>query len=225
MKLFNRKQLENIKLSSKDDTRQTLTGLFFTGNSTVSTDGHRLMKVTANYTEENKNHLADWPANGVNWNPSQDSFILARSTVEKAIKNIPKSGHPQLDYVAIGLTTTPPGESKKAVCQTTDLDSVNNLETRTIEGKFPDYERCLPDYENLEHEHLSLEVNPNPSPKYIRVGISAKYLKEICAQLEKYQDKSHMIALYIKDEISPICITAQDDEKTEALAVVMPMKL
>lgn len=224
MRLFNKKQLENVKLASIDKTRPALNGLYFTGNSTISTDGHRLMKVTANYTEDKKDALADWPANGVTWDPSQDPFILPKSTVEKALKNIPSGADIPDDVkaVAIGLTVQLPGDPKKVVCQTTDFENTTNLEVNAVVGQFPKVDQVIPDFENSA---LDRSLQCDRDQKYIRVGLSARYLKEICAQLEKYRDRSHMITLYIKDATSPVVLTADDGEGTEAMAVLMPMAL
>jgi len=222
MKLFNKKQLEHIKLASKDETRQVLCGLRIEGDSTVSTDGHRLMKVTWNKPRD----IEDWPANGIKWTKKDKPFILPRSTVEKALRNIPKRpAYPILENVAIGLKDTNGKGPDKFVVQTSDLENTDNVEGKTVEGKYPDYKQIMPDYENLIQEPLSLEVNPNPAPQYIKVGLNARYLKEICTQLEKYKDRSHMITLHVKEADSPVCITADDGEGTEAVAVVMPMKL
>jgi len=209
MKLYNRKQLENIKLASKDDTRQTLNGLHFEGDSTVSTDGHKLMKVTWTVPQKAKN----WPVNGVEWEKKDKPFILPRSTVEKALKNIPKQrglAMPVLENVAIGLKKTEKDDPDKFVVQTSDLENTDNIEGKTVEGKFPNYKQVIPDYQNSE--------------SYRKVGISAHYLKEVCAQLEKYKNSS-MVTLYMGNEKEPIVITADDDEGTEAEAVLMPMQL
>lgn len=268
MKLFNPKQLDNIKMSSRDETRQALNGLFFEGNSTIATDGHKLMRVTftpkplpdeviekelgkdyldhpdicESYALEkyNEKNLEEWPANGIAWANSDKSFILPRSTVEKALKNIPKKASiPLLKNVAIGLKENNGGETFKAVCQTTDLENIDNVEARLVDGKFPDYKQVIPDFKG--------------SANYQRVIINAKYLKEICTQLEKYNDSSHAVTLYLKkDKLSCVVndpehpnsnpflmpeiktesgehfsmgIIANDDEGTEATAVLMPMRL
>ncbi len=268
MRLFNRKQLDNIKMASKDQTRLALNGLLIEGNSTIATDGHKLMKVTfkpdplpdtvikkelgeefvdnlvicESYALEkhNENNSDEWPANGIPWVESDKPFILARSTVEKAIKNIPKlKDLPHLQNVAIGLSEVVNGLPFKAVCQTTDLENTDNVEARLVDGKFPNYKQVLPDFEGSDDFH--------------RVGVDAQHLKNICTQLEKYSDGSvKPITLYLKkDKLSPkiihmdqggnsflmptieiekgenysMGITADDHEGTTATAVLMPIKL
>ena len=267
LKLFNRKQLDNIKMASNDKTRLALNGLFIEGNSTIATDGHKLMKVT--YTPDplpsaliekelgkefvdnleicesyalekhNEKNLEEWPSNGIGWVKSDKAFILARSTVEKAIKNIPKRKDlPILQNVAIGLSEVKGSEPFKAVCQTTDLENTDNVEARVIDGKFPNYRQVLPDFAG--------------SGDYHRVGVDAKHLKDICAQLEKYNDGCHPITLYLKKDkltaeikdaecggnpfLMPVIeivkgehfsmgITADDHLGTTATAALMPVKL
>lgn len=267
MILFNKKQLENVKMASKDETRQALNGLLIEGNSTIATDGHKLMKVTFTpnplsstviekelgkefvdnleiceswaLEKHNIKNLEEWPANGIPWANSDKPFILARSTVEKAIKNIPKRKDLAiLQNVAIGLSEVKGLEPFKAVCQTTDLENTDNVEARTVDGKFPNYKQVLPDFEG--------------SGDFQRVGVDAKHLKDICTQLEKYSDGSvKPITLYIKKDYTiskdfmeesenplgfPILevvkgenysmgITANDYQGTTATAVLMPVKL
>jgi len=144
MRLFNKKQLENIKMASKDETRAAINGLYIEGNSTIATDGHKLMKVTFTpdplsstviekelgeefvdnleiceswaLEKHNKDNKENWPANSIPWADSEKPFILARSTVEKAIKNIPKKcALPILQNVAIGLREVKDGQPVKAV--------------------------------------------------------------------------------------------------------------
>lgn len=225
MKLLNRKNLEIVKLASNDETRAALNGLLIDGNTTVASNGHIAIEVKAEALPSE-----DWPANSVKWSAEEKPFIMDRKTVEKVLKNIPKkTSMPILQNVATGLIQVEEGSAKKYVCQTTDLDRTENLEARTIEGIFPKYQQIIPPFES---EAL-----------YQRVGISAGYLKEVCSILEKYKD-SKMITLYVrKDQDAvkasegvkakeavqganfPIVLTAEDENKTKATAVIMPMRL
>lgn len=206
MKLLNKKNLEIIKIASADQTRLALNGLYVDGDTTVATDGHRVIRV-----QTQSPAVEDWPANGVKWD-KEEPFIMDKKTVEKALKNIPKKTDlPILQNVGVGLIHTDQYDPKKIVCQTTDLDTTDNVESKPIDGIYPDYKRIIPDYEDKE--------------QYQCVAISAKYLKEVCMILEKYQEKSSRIQLYIKDENHSIVLTAEDDNETKATAIIMPMKL
>ena len=145
MRLFNKKQLEIIKFSSTDSTRAALHGLLFDGNKTVATDGHRLV-----YVESEPEERVEWQANGVEWSENDKPFIVHRPTIEKALKNIPKKPDlPVLENAAIGLKVVPTGHPDKVVCQTTDLDNTENVEARTVDGKFPSYEQVIPDFKRI----------------------------------------------------------------------------
>ena len=180
MKLYNKKQLEIVKYASKDLTRQVLTGLYVDGNTTVVTDGHKIIAVKSEPKPQE-----DWPANSIPWKKKDASpFIISKEQVEKALKNIPKNHClPILKNVAIGKVDNNEGK-KELACQTTDLDNTDKVEGREIDGTFPDFKQVIPDYHNEEN--------------YQAIGISAKYLKEVCTLFEKYQDRSNMITLHIR---------------------------
>jgi len=209
MKLLGKRNLEIIKLASNDETRQALNGLYVDGDTTVVTDGHKLIRVKSQSPP-----VCDWPVNGIKWTV-EEPFIIDKKTVEKALKNIPKKqAMPILHNVAVGLIKVDEGEVKKAVCQTTDLERTENIEARTVEGKFPDYKRVIPDYEN--------------ESEYSRIGISAKYLMEVCSVLKNYDEKMGFVTLYFKKEGTEnhsIVLTAEDGEGNEATAVIMPVRL
>lgn len=242
--LYNRKQLEIVKLACKDDTRQVMTGLYVDGNTTVITDGHKLIAVKS----ETETKVEDWPANSIPWKKNDtDPFIISREQVEKALKNIPKKpSMPILEHVAIGKVENDHGK-KELSCQTTDLESTDNVEGREIDGTYPDFKKVMPPY--LDDK------------LYQAIGVSAKYLKEICTLLEKYQPRGNKITLHVRksqahkvisfpmkisteegevDDIPvtplpkddepdpahfPIVLTAEDGEGTEVAAVIMPMRL
>ncbi len=220
MKLFNKKQLEIINLASPDETRVALNGLYFDGNKTVVTDGHRLV-----YVENTKQCIKeDWPANGIKWDGLETPFLVSKNTIQKALKNIPKkTDFPILKNVAIGLKERVENEPENVICQTTDLENTDNIEARTIGAKFPNYKQIIPDFEN--------------SSLFQRVGLNATYLKEVCAVMEKYNSGPRTITLYVKkDEIRdgkitlpgehcPIVVTANDEEGTKATAIIMPVRL
>jgi len=220
MRLFNKKHLEIVKFSTTDPTRIALHGLLFDGNKTVATDGHRLICVES----EQKATIEDWPVNGINWSENDKPFTVSRSTIEKALKNIPKVPNiPAWENAAIGLKVMPTGEPDKVVCQTTDFDNTDNVESRTVAGKFPNYQQVIP---NFKDENL-----------YQRVGVNGKYLKEVCMLLEKYCESSHVVTLYLKKDtvkdgksqddgqLHSMVVTADNGEGTKATAVIMPIRL
>ncbi len=219
MKLYNKKQHEIVKIASKDKTKPALQGLYIDGDTTVMTDGRKLMTVKSNPmpTEE-------WPANSIPWKIDPDPFIISREQVEKSLKNIPrKPDFPILGNVAIGKVVNDTG-LKELACQTTNLENTDKVEGREIDAKYPNYKQIIPPYKDEE--------------LYQAIGISATYLKEVCTLLEKYKERSRMITLHVRKKYIPynekdkktvadfpIVLTADDGEGTEAMAVIMPMVL
>ena len=226
--LLSGKQLDLHKLVCKDETRKGICGIFINGNEATVTNGHYLMTV------KNKANISpdDFPQNGVRWVGGMDGFILDAETAKQARKTLPKDKHlpPVIKHAAIGLIEDEAGTIKHNI-QTTDFETFNNLEPVKIDGNFPDFKRpgIVPDYLN---EKL-----------YQRVGVDASYLKQILAEMEKY-NKTPMVTLYIckKDKKTyrrklkvtetrkagtfPIVVTTQDgDQENEAMAVIMPMQL
>jgi len=214
MRLYGRRQLEIIKLASKDETRTALCGLYIDRDTTVITDGHKLVTITSQPKPQE-----DWPANSIPWEKDDSApFIISREQVEKALKNLPrKASMPILQNVAIGKIENEEGR-KDVACQTTDLDNTDKVEGREIEATFPNYKQVIPPYLD--------------DTLYQSIGISAGYLKEICTVLEKYNNSKKVVLHIAKEtkkqtmpENQPIVLTADDEEGTEAMAVIMPMKL
>lgn len=219
MKLYNKKQLEIVKITTKDENRPTLQGLYIDGDTTVMTDGHKLMTVKSPPMP-----TEDWPANSIPWKIDNEPFIISREQVEKSLKNIPrKPDFPILGHVAIGKVVNDKG-LKEIACQTTNLENTDKVEGREVDGKYPNYKQIIPPY--LDEE------------LYQAIGISATYLKEVCTLLEKYKERSRMVTLHVRKKYIPyndedkktvadfpIVLTADDEEGTEAMAIIMPMKL
>jgi len=212
---YNKKQLEAVKFASKDETRQAIAGLYFEENRVVATDGHRLMVVNStpsNDTRESFPPSDDFaePKTGEDFEP----FTVPRKTVEKITKNIPsKMGENDcLEVIKIAPSKNP----KKIACQTFDFEETTTVETKPVEGRFPDYRQVLPDYSG-----------------YQKIGINGAYLAEMAKELSKYDTKGKMVVLHIAPpEIAGegydkgrIIITAEDENGTKAEAVIMPMRL
>jgi len=224
MRLFNRKQLEIVKVACKDIHRQALNGVHVDGNVAIVTDGHTLLKVESEQVPSD-----EWPANGIKWSDNDKPFTIPLKTAEKALKNIPKGVDGNiLNSIAIGLKEVPTGEPDKVVCQTTDIATTDNVESYVVDGRFPDFKRVIPEVED--------------NPEYQRVGISASYLRQMCSILEGYNPKSKIITLYVKKDTPkvespkysecaklgehfPVVLTADDGEGNKATAVIMSMKL
>ena len=207
MKLYSKQQLQVVKACSKDETRAALNGVLVDKNKLVATDGHRMIVVEDKAIDNSK----DWPVNGVDWQASNKPFIIPSSAINKAIKNIPKSkdtrGLPILEKVAIGETP-----ENTITLQTTDLDTTDNVKTKTVDGKFPDYERVIPTLG---------EVGGYDK----KVGLNAHYMIEALQLMINFaDDKSKMVTFHMKDENHSIVLTCENEE-TKTTCVVMPMRL
>jgi len=85
MRIYNKKQLEIIKLASKDEIKTSLNGLYVDGEITVATNGHMLLMVKSEQMPVN-----DWPISEIKWSNNDKPFIIPFKTIEKVLKNIPK---------------------------------------------------------------------------------------------------------------------------------------
>ena len=211
MRTFSKLQLNAVKLgASNKDPRDALRSLHFDGNSTVATCGHKLIRVTG--PENTK--AQDWPANSVIWSEKdQTPFTVPREIIEKAIKNIPKPsdcrGMPILENVAIGWSSHPEGPDSITL-QTTDLENPQILVTDQVDGSFPRYKDIIPD-----------------TTDYIRVGVSAKYLRDIADNLSKF-DKDQTIILKFdpdKTQNRPLVLEAENRDGYKAEVVLMPVRI
>jgi DNA polymerase III sliding clamp (beta) subunit (PCNA family) len=207
MKLYSKKQLQVVKGCSPDETRPALNGVLADKNKLVATDGHKMFIVEDKAIDSDK----DWPVNGVDWQASNKPFIIPSSAINKAIKNIPKSkdtgGNPILEKVAIGETP-----ENTITLQTTDLDTTDNIKTKKVDGKFPNYERVIPTLG---------EVGGYDK----KVGLNAHYMIEALKLMINFaDDKSKMVTFHMKDENHSIVLTCENEE-TKTTCVVMPMRL
>ena len=207
MRLYSKKQLQVVKGCSPDETRPSLNGVLADKNKLVATDGHKMFIVEDNAIDRSK----EWPVNGVDWQDSSEPFIIPSSAINKAIKNIPKSkdtrGLPILEKVAIGETP-----ENTITLQTTDLDTTDNVKTKAVDGKFPDYRRVIPTLG---------EVGGYDK----KVGLNAHYMIEALQLMINFADeKSKMVTFHMKDENHSIVLTCENEE-TKTTCVVMPMRL
>ena len=207
MKLYSKQQLQVVKACSKDETRPAINGVLVDENKLVATDGHKMFIVEDKAIDNAK----DWPVNGVDWQASNQPFIIPSSAINKAIKNIPKSkdtkDNPILEKVAIGETP-----ENTITLQTTDLDTTDNVKTKIVDGKFPDYERVIPTLG---------EVGGYDK----KVGLNAHYMIEALQLMINFADeKSKMVTFHMKDENHSIVLTCENEE-TKTTCVVMPMRL
>lgn len=171
--------------ASRKESRYMLQAIQVAPDATVATDSHMLCWVSAN------NHKAkDFPA--VDGAPElQDkfaTFLLDTDTAKDVAKRLPKrTTIPILANVGISVATSDAGT--QATLVTTDLERPVVLRPRPVEGRFPNWQMVMPNYDK---------------PKF-RVTVNAAYLAKIA---KAYADfvKEH-------DRNLPVTVSFYGDDK------------
>ena len=203
MKTFTKNQLLVGKASSNDAGRHALNGILVEGNKTIATNGHILIM------NENLEPSEAWELNGVQWE-EETPFIISNEAVKKALKNFPKvkkSDDKNRSRMAIGQSSSTGNVNISAITmQNSDNDKI---ESQAVDGRFPDYKRVIPD-----------------TTDYIKVGVNATYLKQICEVLEK-SGTGNIVLNFKKEDTAnhPIVIENIDQCDEKITSVLMPVRL
>jgi DNA polymerase III sliding clamp (beta) subunit (PCNA family) len=203
MKTFTKNQLLVGKASSNDTGRHALNGILVEGNKTIATNGHMLIM------NENLEPSEAWELNGVQWE-DETPFIVSSEAVKKALKNFPKvkkDDHKNRARMAIGQSSSAGNVNISAITmQNADNDKI---ESQSVNGQFPDYKRVIPDITD-----------------YIKVGVNATYLKQICEVLEK-SGIGNIVLNFKKEDAHnhPIVIENIDQADEKITSVLMPVRL
>ena len=208
MKTFTKNQLLVGKASSNDAGRHALNGILVEGNKTIATNGHMLIM------NENLEANEPWSLNGVQWE-EETPFIISNEAVKKALKNFPKvkkSDHKNRSRMAIGQSSSTGNVNISAITmQNSDNDKI---ESQAVDGRFPDYKRVIPN-----------------TTDYIKVGVNATYLKQICEVLEK-SGNGNIVLNFKKEDTArdnssnhPIVIENIDQCDEKITSVLMPVRL
>jgi DNA polymerase III sliding clamp (beta) subunit (PCNA family) len=210
MRLYTKEELQIIKAASNDETSPSLNGVLVDGNKLVATDGHRLMIV------ENTNKKDEpWPIEETNWKQIKEPFIVPKKAIEKAIKNIPKKSdigpmvkfsmkNELLKKVAIGQI-----EENKINLQTSDLKTTDNVQTRMVENKFPNYKQVVPS---------------NDEGYDKTIGLNATYMIEALQMMLPFTSNNKMVKFSMKDENHSIVLEC-DNNGIKTTCIVMPIRL
>ena len=203
MKTFTKNQLLIGKASSNDAGRHALNGILVEGNKTIATNGHILIM------NENLEANEPWSLNGVQWE-EETPFIISNEAVKKALKNFPKvkkSDDKNRSRMAIGQSSSTGNVNISAITmQNSDNDKI---ESQAVDGRFPDYKRVIPD-----------------TTDYIKVGVNATYLKQLCEVLEK-SGTGNIVLNFKKEDTAnhPIVIENIDQCDEKITSVLMPVRL
>ena len=201
--MLNRHNLNIAKLAAKDESRYTLTGIRVSPDETMCTDGHQLTRVTTPKVDVEQFPVKD------GFTPTRDfePFLLPSQAALSIARALPKrSTIPILLNAAIGKQTDVNGCAQIAV---TDLDDYQIFTPRKMDGKFPDYERVI----------------PNKADATFTIGLNPLQLLAILQQVKGFVDtREPTMVLRLYDASSAVRIDVSNDEQ-EWTSVLMPMKL
>lgn len=191
--LLTKKQLNLHHTASKDDSRPVLEQIYVRkiGDEivAVSTDSYVLAEVREPVVavEDYPTATPDVP------NAVIDSAYVQADVAKKIIPHIPKKVVlPVLGYALL----------QKDELITTDLEKTTKFITREQEGKYPEYEKLVP-----EPAEFSVTINP------------AK-LKQV---LEVFKDELSVTIEFGKDKMSPVVLRG-GSAGTKITGVVMPLR-
>lgn len=179
--------------AAKNDVRYFLNGILIDQRETgetviVATDGHRM------------NHLKlitplDLP---------YGQYILPREFIEMVLKSL--SVKVKDDY-SLEFEADEHGNF-------TISGNGGRWETRVIEGRYPDYQRVIPDYDNLDPIVPIVSFNPN-------------YFLDAMKGAAVIGPKTPAVTMRLKDESSPLLLDIVCDPHLDieiAFTIVMPYK-
>lgn len=192
--LLTKKQLNLHHTASTDDSRPVLTQIYVRkiGDEivAVSTDSYILAEVRekAQSVEDYPNVTPDVP----NDSTIESAFVQA-DVAKKILPMIPKKT--VLPVLTMALL-------QKNELVTTDLDKTTKFITHEQEGKYPDYEKLIP-----EPAEFSVTVNP-------------AYLKKM---LEVFKDEQSVTIEFGKGKLDPVVLRG-GSAGTKITGVVMPLR-
>lgn len=142
----------------KEESRQEISGVFFTPDKTVATDSYILIEV-----ERPEINIDDFPM--LEREEMKDDYIIPVKAVKKINANIPTNKDLPIIENAVFVKSKSGNGHLPTVAEfaTTDLEQTNKVQTKIIEGKYPEYEGIFP----TGKEDYSIKFNP-------------KYLKKLC---------------------------------------------
>lgn len=219
--------------ASKDETRYNLNGVRFRGVErsadggapfpvTEATDGHMLIRVTAA-----SNPDAEMPPitgmEGSELDPVP--FILPLKAADELAALLKKADKRlNMPILANALLDVPHANSNGSVrFAITDLERVSRVESRKIDGEYPNVDSVIPARPQVERAG-KLEDGP---PSFV---INLELLERVIKAAREGgfsfgKSRSISARFYVKDCVSPIRVEISHPDVGELLAVVMPMRL
>ena len=205
--LVNSHNLDCITFASKSPVRPVLTGLLVTPTHTVATDSYCLIEVETPKVDENEiptQLQTSWPT------AESASVIIPDGAIKKAMRNVPKK--PMLPIIKnIAIDYEACNDEKrmtKVLLKTTDIDTIDKVETRAIDGSYPDYRQVLPTKKPVAA--LRLDANQLTS----MASFFAKHTK----------DDNAAIVLELHGSTSPAIFRAETEEMQKMTGLIMPLR-
>lgn len=207
-KLITKRQLQLYKYASKDETRTGLTVIHFDGDKASVTDGHKLIQCTSTkpfdpgeYPETNILHAPD------------KSFSINKDDAQTALGFLPKKCDIPIVQNCVAI-----GEDKSATHGAVFQIQANIPALRTT---FPKQKGNFPKVDKLVEDHKD--------KKKVKIGISARYMKEICEYILQGKRGNYNDSIILEIEVedsdkNPIRIT-HDEGDHFIEAHIMPVRI
>ena len=195
--VYNKHNLNVVKVvDRKDNDRESLKTVFFTKDVTVATDGSMLIEVTA--CKADRDSFPSLP--GAEPVTIEEGRVISVEPVNSMRKNLPKNNClPLLNNVWCRKDT-----AELVEFVSTDLQNVNPVLTKPVEGKYPDYKQGI----------------PVKKPK-MSIFLDVKYLITL---LECFEGFSKSVKVDIYDTpLEPVKLSSENREQ-KITAVIMPRR-
>jgi hypothetical protein len=180
---------------NEDDGRAEISGVYVGNGKTVATDSFRLMSVNAPVVAGED--MPETVKHGLN-----APVIVPTSAVKKAIRNIPKN--PSIPVLKnIGIATD---EGDTVTLSTTDLETADIVKSRTVDGKYPEWQQIMPDGEPLA-----------------TITVSAKYLQDMAQYFAKY-DAGGQVDMAVYGTEKPVKMTGTTKDEQAITGLLMPIR-
>jgi len=190
---YDKENLAVMHCSTNSDNRFGLDGVYFEPNGdTVATDTHLLAIC------ENKNRAKE-----------NDNKNLGQIIPYKSVKELSRDGGKRNHSLFLKKASKKKLTVDFVIKDNSDDGSETIVSINTIDGRFPDYKRCVPKFGKDKPD--------------IILGLPV--LEKLVKTMKDFQknDEAKMIKMYFKDADSPVKFIAENDEKKMTI-VAMPMK-
>jgi DNA polymerase III sliding clamp (beta) subunit (PCNA family) len=192
-----------LPFTSRDETRAMLTGVRITSQYVEATDSYKLVRITpkGSMSQEDFPRFPDGsPATGT---ISERGILVDAKALKRSLRNVPKARRslPILSRIAV----KPSGNH--VLLTTTDLNLTSSETSRLIEGAFPEIDKHLPSDEPTS-----------------TITFSAEFLKQVAKAFQDFGGSKAIVTVDVFSELKPARFSATDDEGTEMVAILMPVR-